>query len=89
MGSNPTLRTKSAPIHSTDEFESFLRSKRSKIGYPLAESTIEHRVKAIRLLMRRFNLWDIKAVEEYIDQADWTNGRKEHVSLRARRCIRG
>jgi integrase len=31
--------------------------------------------------LRRFNLWDTKAVEEYIDQADWTNGRKEHVSL--------
>ena len=81
MGSNPTLRTKSAPIHSTDEFELFLKSKLTKHGYPLAESTIEHRVKAVRLLLRRFNLWDTKAVEDYIDQADWTNGRKEHVSL--------
>ncbi len=81
MGSNPTLRTITAPIYSTDEFEFFLRSKLTKKGYPLAESTIEHRVKAIRQLMKRFNLWDTKAVEEYIDQADWTNGRKEHVSL--------
>lgn len=27
------------------------------------------------------NLWDCEAVQEYIDQANWTNGRKEHVSL--------
>jgi integrase len=59
----------------------FLRSKLTKKGYPLADSTIEHRLKAIRALMRRVNLWDKDAVETFIDQANWTNGRKEHVSL--------
>ena len=81
MGSNPTLRTKNAPIYSTEDYDSFLRAKRTRKGYPLADSTVEHRVKAIRLLMKRFNLWDTEAVEEFIDKAGWTNGHKEHVSL--------
>jgi len=57
VGSNPTLRTKNAPIHSTDEFEAFLKTKITKKGYPLAEFTIEYRVKAInaRAFLKKIN----------------------------------
>ena len=81
MGSNPTPRTTTTPTYLFSDFEVFLRSKVTKRGTPLAETTIIHRIKAIRALKKRVNLWDTKAVQGYIDQADWTNGRKEHVSL--------
>jgi integrase len=58
-----------------------LRSKRTNKGLLLAETTIESRVKAVRALKRRINLWDIDQVQDHIDDQDWTNGRKEQVSL--------
>jgi len=57
------------------------RTKLTRKGYQLAESTIIHRLKAIKALRRRVNLWDKNAVQIHIDQFDWTNGRREHVSL--------
>jgi len=81
VGSSPTPRTTTAPQELIFEFEVFLRNKLTKKGYPLAESTIEHRVKAIKSLRKRVNLWNKNSVQKYIDHADWTNGRREHVSL--------
>ena len=80
MGSNPTPRTIIIPNYSLSKFEEHLRRKVTKKGYSLAESTIKHRVKAIKALKSRVNLWDTDAVQEYIDKTEWTNGRREHVS---------
>jgi hypothetical protein len=40
-----------------------------------------HRVKAIKSLAKHVNIWDSDAVEKHINEAEWTNGRKEHVAL--------
>ena len=81
MGSNPTPRTTTTPTTFLPEFEAHLRSKLTKKGFSLAESTIIHRVKAIKSLAKHVNIWDSDAVEKHINEAEWTNGRKEHVGL--------
>ena len=81
MGSNPTPRTTITPPTFLPEFEAHLRSKLTKKGFSLAESTIIHRVKAIKSLAKHVNIWDSDAVEKHINEAEWTNGRKEHVGL--------
>ncbi len=40
-----------------------------------------HRVKALKSLAKHVNIWDSDAVEKHINEAEWTNGRKEHVAL--------
>ena len=80
MGSNPTPRTKIQPTGPC-EFESFLRNRLTQKGTNLAESTIQSRLRAIKTLSKRVNLWDSEVVQNYIDLAPWSNGRKEQVSL--------
>ena len=63
------------------EFEEFLKTRLTAKGANLAESTVESRFRAIKTLNRRVNLWDSEAVQDYIDSALWSNGRKEQVSL--------
>ena len=81
MGSNPTPRTITPPPTFVTDFEAHLRTRLTKRRVPLAESTIIHRVKAIKSLAKHVNIWDSDAVEKHINDAEWTNGRKEHVSL--------
>jgi len=67
------------PNYSLSKFEERVRRKVTKKGCSLAESTIKHRVKVIKALKSRVNLWDTDAVQEYIDKTEWTNGRKKHA----------
>jgi hypothetical protein len=64
VGSNPTLRTRDEPPYSLSKFEEHLRRKVTRKGYSLAESTLKHRVQAIKALKSRVNLWDTDAVQE-------------------------
>ena len=63
------------------EFEDFLRNKLTAKNSNLAEATIQTRLRAIKTLRKRTNLWDLEEVQRYIDSAPWSNGRREQVSL--------
>ena len=80
MGSNPTPRTKTQPTGLV-EFEEFLRTRLTARNTNLAEATIQTRLRAIKMLQKRVNLWDSDEVQRYIDSAPWSNGRREQVSL--------
>ena len=71
----------SATNGSLEDFEEYLRTRLTCKGTNLAESTIESRLRIIRTLRRRVNLWDVDEVQKLIDSSHWSNGRKEQVSL--------
>jgi len=79
VGSNPTPHTMNAPTYPFSDFEGFTRSRLLR-EVTLSRNYFIHQIETIRALKKRVNLWDMKAVQEYIDQTDWTNGRKERVS---------
>lgn len=79
-GSNPTPRTITERPAQLGDFEKYLRSKRTRRGTLLAETTIKTKMRAIKTLSKRVNLWDSEAVENYIDHADLCGGRKEIVA---------
>ncbi len=83
MGSSPTLRTRTEPTAydvSGVQFHAYLRNKRTKKGYLLAETTVKSKLIIINTLQRVVNLWDVEQVQRFIDNSDWTNGRKQNVS---------
>jgi hypothetical protein len=57
-----------------------MRSKRTIRETLLVETTIQTRLRAIKTLGKRVNLWDSEAVENYIDQYDIGNGGKQIVA---------
>jgi hypothetical protein len=71
MGSNPIPGATNQSPTFTDYL---LRERR------LAQSTVETREKIVRSLGRKLNLWNLKAVEDYIFDSKVCNGRKEVVS---------
>ena len=79
VGSNPTPRTKTEHPSFSD-FEKYLRTKRTRRGTLLAETTIKTKLKAIKALSKKVNLWDSEAVEHYIDISELCGGRKEIVA---------
>ena len=84
MGSSPTPRTKTTPHELVSEylidFEKYLRSKRTKKGFLLNDSTVKSKLRISRTMNRRVNLWDLDAVQQFIDTGDWTEGRKENMA---------
>jgi len=84
VGSSPTLRTKTEPqtllFDYLVDFEKFLRSKRTKKGYLLADSTVKCKLRIVKSMNRRVNLWDLDAVQRFLDTGEWTEGRKENMA---------
>ncbi len=73
MGSNPTPRTRDAPA----DFMRFVVWLLS-LGY--AKSTVESKVKLLRLLVRRgANLWDVESVKRVVALQPWCDGRKANA----------
>ena len=62
MGSNPTPRTRVTPTVCLEDFEKYLRSKRTRRGNLLVETTIQTKLRAIKTLGKRVNLWDSEGV---------------------------
>lgn len=79
MGSNPTPRTTDEPTV-FGGFEEFLRSKKTRKGYRLAERTVSSKIRIIKMLAKNVNLWDSDEVQRFIDESSWTNGRRNNVS---------
>jgi hypothetical protein len=46
----------------------------------LAPSTVEYKLRLIRHLELRFNLYDMESIREYIKRASWGARRKNNVS---------
>jgi tellurite methyltransferase len=63
------------------DFENYLRNRLTARNANLAEATIQTRLRAIKMLTKRVNLWDSEEVQRYIDDSPWSNGRREQVSL--------
>ena len=57
VGSVPTPRTTEQPTGLV-EFEEFLRTRLTARNANLAEATIQTRLRAVKMLMKRVNLWD-------------------------------
>jgi len=55
-----------------------LKNKRVR-GRRISESTVEPKAKIIRHLTKKVNLWDREEVKDYIEDSDWSNGRKNNV----------
>ena len=71
MGSNPIPSTF---LTSTVSFEKYLREEKR-----LAVTTIKSKLKLIKRLNKRVNLWDHEEVERYVINADITNGHKNSI----------
>jgi integrase len=54
-------------------FVEYLQSKR------LAESTVQAKIKIVRHLEKRFNLWESEKIKAYIEKADWGGRRKNNA----------
>jgi integrase len=54
-------------------FVEYLQSKR------LAESTVQAKIKIVRHLEKRFNLWDSDKIRDYIEKSDWGGRRKNNA----------
>ena len=61
--------------------EEHLRTRLTKKNSHLAEGTIQSRLTILKTIQRRVNLWDSDEVQRFIDESDWSNGRREQVSL--------
>ena len=72
MGSSPTPRTYLTPTKS-DDFPSWLKEKGN------SPDTIFSKVKILRRLSKRVNLWDSDTVDRLILDSNWTNGFKNNV----------
>jgi len=71
VGSNPIPSTL---LTSTVSFEQYLRETKR-----LAPSTVQSKLKLIKRLGNRVNLWDHEAVERYVINASMTNGHKNSI----------
>jgi integrase len=71
-GSNPFLCAKAQPFR-YDEFIEYLKSRR------LEESTIEAKLKLVKHLAFRFNLWESNSIRKYIYEAKWGGHRKNNA----------
>jgi integrase len=71
-GSNPFLCATAEPFRS-EGFEEYLKGKR------LEESTIEAKLKLVKHLNTKFNLWDSDLIREYIYNAEWGGRRKNNA----------
>jgi hypothetical protein len=58
----------------TASFDEYLRDRE------LAESTLKTKVKLIRFLEKRLNLWDSDLVKQFIKQHAWGGKRKNNAS---------
>ena len=74
-GSNPFLCA-TAPSFRYDDFIVYLKAKR------LEESTLEAKVKLVKHLASKYNLWDSDSVREYIYKAEWGGRRKNNAEPR-------
>jgi integrase len=72
MGSIPIPGTNFAP---TTNFVEYLREVKR-----LAPTTIFDKVRVIKRLQKRVNLWDVSAVERYLLDSKLSNGHKNSVS---------
>jgi integrase len=71
MGSNPIPGTY---LESTTGYGEYLKEVKR-----LAPTTVESKLRIIRRLQRRVNLWDTESFERYLLNAKMTNGLKESV----------
>jgi len=71
-GSNPFLCATAEPFRS-EGFKEYLNGKR------LEESTIEAKLKLVKHLNIKFNLWDSDLIREYIYNAEWGGRRKNNA----------
>ena len=90
-GSNPSPRTYSSSLYIEPEYEA-LSSPSNRILNPtssfdeylrdkeLAESTVRTKVKLIRFLEKRLNLWDSDSVKQFIHNHAWGGKRKNNAS---------
>ena len=69
-GSNPFR----GAISQTSDFTEYLKDRR------LAETTIEYKLRLVRHLELRFNLWDTESIRNYITDAEFGNRRKNNIS---------
>ena len=80
MGSNPIPSTFLKPTVKTSEyegsFEDYLREV--KLNAP---TTIHSKLRIIRRLKKRVNLWHSDEVEKYIINAEMTNGHKNSIGF--------
>jgi len=64
-----------------EDFETYLRSRTTRRGTPLADRTIDSKLRILKTLRNQVNLWDSDQVQNLIDRSDWSNGRKQNVSV--------
>jgi hypothetical protein len=60
------------PHHNFIDFKLWLKRR-----HRIKDTTIKAKIKRIKHLNKFVNLWDIEAVTDYIQDADWSNGYKE------------
>jgi hypothetical protein len=80
MGSNPIPRTLGQSRASEDLCNFVLWLKKKVVrGRRLCDDTMAGKVRILKQLSKKVNLWDADAVSEHVENADWTNLRKNLV----------
>jgi integrase len=72
VGSSPTPRTYPEPAKFED-FSEWLRNKGN------SQTTIDCKIKILKRLDKRLNLWDIEAFDRLIINSPWSNGFKNNA----------
>jgi len=67
--------------HASEDLVNFALWLKKKVvrGRRLCDSTVAGKVRILKQLCRKVNLWDADTVAEYVGTANWTNLRKNLV----------
>jgi hypothetical protein len=79
VGSNPapcTLLESTVDSTRFEKFEDYLRETKRN-----APATIHSKLRIIKRLKKRVNMWDTNEVEKYLINAEMTNGHKNSIGF--------